>query len=511
MGFWDFRDRAPSGLRRPGKFGALPAIYGTLVTSAIAMVHRGPVGRRGRASRRRCMLPRRLRGPVAGIIDLLAAIPSVVYGLWGLLVLVPAVEAGARVDRASTTTGSARWRAGARRASLLLAGLVLAVMILPIITAVVREVLATVPVEQREAALALGATRWEMVRGSMLPWARSGIVGASALGLGRAVGETIAVAMMLGSQPTLFESLLGSGADAGRDDRVRVQRRRQLAPHLGAGGDGGRRVRRRARRSTSSRGCWWALGGRRWAGPAGARHVRTVRRKPGADRSLPSFARRGVRCPARPGCRPNRGPALLPVSRFRRMAFAGGRAHDRMASVAHRVRAARARARLRRHQGRGCALARTSSRTTASRTSSGNGIKHALVGTLIMIGVAAVVAVPLGVLTALFIRECRIARPAHAARRRDGSACLSTCCSACRPIVAGIIDLDRRGRRHGHVLGPRRGPRARVHHVPDRRALGGRDPAARTAGSGGGGAGARLTAVAHHVERGAPRCRARAC
>ena len=193
-----------------GEFGALPALYGTLVTSAIAMVVAVPLAV-GVALATTVILPRRLRAPVAGIIDLLAAIPSVVYGLLGLLVLVPAVKPVLEWI-AGHNPGIGAFDGpvlGGR--SLLLAGLVLAVMILPIITAVVREVLATVPVEQCEAALALGATRWEMVRGSMLPWARSGIVGASALGLGRAVGETIAVAMIIGSQPTLFKSLLGSG------------------------------------------------------------------------------------------------------------------------------------------------------------------------------------------------------------------------------------------------------------------------------------------------------------
>ena len=109
--------------------------------------------------------------------------------------------------------------------SYLLAGLVLGVMVLPIVAAIAREVLATVPREQQEAAYALGATRWEMVRGAMLPWARSGIVGASALGLGRAVGETIAIALLLGNSPNIFGSLLGPGATLATSSRSSSARR----------------------------------------------------------------------------------------------------------------------------------------------------------------------------------------------------------------------------------------------------------------------------------------------
>ncbi|MGD9695125.1 MAG: phosphate ABC transporter permease subunit PstC [Thermoleophilia bacterium] len=190
--------------------GALPFIYGTLVTSAIALAIAVPLAV-GVALATTVFLPRRLRGPVAAVVDLLAAVPSVVYGLWGLLVLVPAL------------TPALRWIADHNGpfgflegpvtiSSYLVSGLVLALMVLPIVAAITREVLLTVPPDQQEAAYALGATRWEMVRSAMLPWARSGIVGASALGLGRAVGETIAIALLLGNTPNIWGSLLGPGA-----------------------------------------------------------------------------------------------------------------------------------------------------------------------------------------------------------------------------------------------------------------------------------------------------------
>ena len=197
----------PSGL---AAFGAAPFIYGTLVTSVIAMVVAVPLAI-GVALATTVFLPKRLRGPFASVVDLLAAVPSVVYGLWGVLVLVPAARP--LLEWIAAHSGGLGVLAGpVTGQSFLLAGLVLGVMVLPIVAAITREVLATVPRDQQEAAYALGATRWEMVRHAMLPWARSGIVGASALGLGRAVGETIAIALLLGNSPNIWSSVLGPGA-----------------------------------------------------------------------------------------------------------------------------------------------------------------------------------------------------------------------------------------------------------------------------------------------------------
>jgi phosphate transport system permease protein len=213
FGVWGFlsgREWVPQPVDTPAVFGALPFIYGTLVTSAIAMVLAVPLAI-GVALATTVFLPRRVRGPIAAVVDLLAAVPSVVYGLWGVLVLVPAAKPA--LEWIAEHSGGLGVLAGpVTSGSYLLAGLVLAVMVLPIVAAITREIFLTVPAEQQEAAYALGATKWEMVRSAMLPWSRSGIVGASALGLGRAVGETIAIALLLGNTPNVGGSLLGPGS-----------------------------------------------------------------------------------------------------------------------------------------------------------------------------------------------------------------------------------------------------------------------------------------------------------
>jgi len=153
--------------------------------------------------------------PLAVFVDLLAAIPSVVYGLWGLLVMKPVfdhtVEPFLTKTIGKVPVIGALFRGNPAGGDLFTAGVILAIMILPIVTAVSREVVATVPRELREAALALGATRWETVRMAVLPYARSGIVGASMLGLGRALGETIAVSLVVGNGLGIGTSLFRPG------------------------------------------------------------------------------------------------------------------------------------------------------------------------------------------------------------------------------------------------------------------------------------------------------------
>ncbi|MEP6832424.1 MAG: phosphate ABC transporter permease subunit PstC [Gemmatimonas sp.] len=190
------------------KFGALPAIVGTLLSSAIALVLATPLAIAA-AILTAEIAPRWLRTPLTFLIDLLAAIPSVVYGLWGIFVVVPLLRSVVMPFVSDTLQlGGVPWFSGpAYGPSLLAAGLVLAIMILPYIASVLREVLLAVPQSQREAALALGATRWEMIRDAVLPFARSGIVGGVMLGLGRALGETMAVTMVIGNSnaiPTSF-------------------------------------------------------------------------------------------------------------------------------------------------------------------------------------------------------------------------------------------------------------------------------------------------------------------
>ena len=194
-------------------FGALAFVYGTLVISAIALVFAVPVSV-GMALFLTQVAPRRLRQPVTYLIDLLAAIPSVVYGLWGVLVLAPFVAGFYRTvsDATSGVPLLGRLFGGpANGRSFFTAGLILALMITPIITSIAREVFDTVPAGQKEAALALGATRWEMIRGAVLPWSKAGVVGGVMLGLGRAMGETIAAALVIGSVPQITAKLFSSG------------------------------------------------------------------------------------------------------------------------------------------------------------------------------------------------------------------------------------------------------------------------------------------------------------
>lgn len=191
------------------KFGAGAAIYGTLVSSAIALIIATPLAL-GIALFISEIAPAWLRQPLAFLVDLLAAIPSVVYGLWGIFVLVPMLRTHVMPFLRDTLhLGSTPLFAGpAYGPSMLAAGLILAIMILPFISSVSREVLLVVPRSQREAALALGATRWEMISRAVVPFAKSGIIGGIVLGLGRALGETMAVTMLIGNQNRVSASLL---------------------------------------------------------------------------------------------------------------------------------------------------------------------------------------------------------------------------------------------------------------------------------------------------------------
>jgi phosphate transport system permease protein len=194
------------------KFGAAPALYGTVVSSVVALVIATPLAI-GVAIFLSEFAPPWLRQPVAFLVDLLAAIPSVVYGLWGIFVLLPILrEHVMPFLRDDLHLGATPFFSGpAYGPSMLAAGVILAIMALPYISAVSREVLLAVPRSQREAALALGATRWEMIRDAVIPFARSGIVGGIILGLGRALGETMAVTMLIGNRPEISASLFAPG------------------------------------------------------------------------------------------------------------------------------------------------------------------------------------------------------------------------------------------------------------------------------------------------------------
>ncbi|MDH6128065.1 phosphate ABC transporter permease subunit PstC [Kitasatospora sp. GP82] len=206
---------ATASSAHPNPYGIAQFVYGSAVTSLIAMALAVPVAVAVSLYLTE-IAPSWLRKPLSGLIDLLAAIPSVVYGFWGIFALIPAIRpAGTRLSQTlgSTPVLGPVLAGPFFGVSYAAAGIVLAIMVLPIITAICREVFATVPTTDKESALALGATRWEILRMAVLPRSRSGIAGAAVLGLGRALGETIAVTMVIGNSVlSITTSVLGPGA-----------------------------------------------------------------------------------------------------------------------------------------------------------------------------------------------------------------------------------------------------------------------------------------------------------
>ena len=188
--------------------GAL--LFGTIVTSIIALIIGVPIAVASAVFISE-LCPRRLRGSLTILVDLLAAVPSVVYGLWGVFVLAPRLLPAEKWF--ASTFSFIPWIGGGIPTlyNYFIAGLILAIMILPIVSAISREVIATVPSEHKEAALALGATRWEMIRMAVLPYSRPGITGGAMLGMGRAIGETIAVVLVIGSAPKIGSHLFAQG------------------------------------------------------------------------------------------------------------------------------------------------------------------------------------------------------------------------------------------------------------------------------------------------------------
>ncbi len=192
-----------------GIFGALPLVVGTLITATIALMIGVPIAV-ATAIYLTELCPGKARGPLTIMVELLAAVPSIVYGLWGVFFLIPKLKPAEQWF--SDHLGFLPFVGGSVAGpSYFVAGLILAIMVLPIVSAISREVMATVPVEHKEAALALGATRWEMIRMSVLPYSRAGITGAAMLGLGRAIGETIAVTLVIGNAPVIGNSLFSQG------------------------------------------------------------------------------------------------------------------------------------------------------------------------------------------------------------------------------------------------------------------------------------------------------------
>ena len=196
------------------QFGMLTFLYGTVITSVIALIIAIPVSV-SIALLLTEVVPPRYAQPIVYVIDLLAVVPSVVWGLWGLIVLAPWLQTEIYMPIASGVTGipvlDSLFGQPTSAESFMTAGIVLAVMVVPIITSLSREVIATVPTTDKEGAYALGATRWEMIRGAVWPHSQGGVVGAILVGLGRAIGETIAAALLIGSSPQITSHLFATG------------------------------------------------------------------------------------------------------------------------------------------------------------------------------------------------------------------------------------------------------------------------------------------------------------
>jgi phosphate transport system permease protein len=188
------------------EFGALPAMVGTVVSSLLALAIAGPLGLLA-AIYLAELAPGWLEKPLSFLIELLASIPSVVYGLWGLYVLVPLLRSPVQTELHNSLGFLPAFSCAPLGLGMMAAVVILAIMILPYTIAVARDVLRAVPDDQREAMLALGATRWETIWRVVVPYARSGIVGGLMLGLGRAVGETMAVTMVIGNRPDISACL----------------------------------------------------------------------------------------------------------------------------------------------------------------------------------------------------------------------------------------------------------------------------------------------------------------
>jgi phosphate transport system permease protein len=192
------------------RFGALPFIFGTLVSSLIALLIAVPLGV-ATALFLTELAPLKTRQPIIIAIEMLAAVPSVIFGLWGMFVLIPWLRDSLFVWLKRYLGFLPLFQGPIYGLSMLAAGIIIAIMILPIVTSISREILRSVPNLQREAAYALGATRWEVLKIAVLSYARRGLFGAAVLGLGRALGETMAVTMVIGNRPQISASLFAPG------------------------------------------------------------------------------------------------------------------------------------------------------------------------------------------------------------------------------------------------------------------------------------------------------------
>ncbi len=189
-----------------GEYGALPFIFGTVVSSFIAILIAVPISV-GVAIFLTEIAPRWLSTPIGFLVELLAAIPSVIYGLWGIFIFVPFVRNYIQMPLHDVLGWMPLFSGPPLGIGMLAAGLILAIMIIPIITAISKDIISSVPILQREGALALGATKWETIKYAVLPYAKTGILGGIILGLGRAIGETMAVTMVIGNRAEISSSI----------------------------------------------------------------------------------------------------------------------------------------------------------------------------------------------------------------------------------------------------------------------------------------------------------------
>jgi phosphate transport system permease protein len=191
-------------------YGALPFIFGTLVSSLLALLIAVPLGV-ATALFLTELAPFRIRQPIIIAVEMLAAVPSVIFGLWGIFILIPWLRDHLFLWLKHSLGFLPLFKGPIYGVSMLAGGIIVAIMILPIVTSISREILRSVPGLQREAAYALGATRWEVIRIAVLSYARRGLFGAAVLGLGRALGETMAVTMVIGNRPEISASLFAPG------------------------------------------------------------------------------------------------------------------------------------------------------------------------------------------------------------------------------------------------------------------------------------------------------------
>ena len=427
-----------------GEFGMLAFLFGTLVTSILALIFAVPLSI-GIALFMTEVAPSWLKTPVIYVMDLLSVVPSVVFGLWGVLVLAtPISHFYTNVSNVLSPIPiiGGLFAEPVNGRSFFTAGLILAIMIVPIITSLTREVFDTTPRSEKEAALALGATRWEMIRGSVFAHSKGGMVGAVTLGLGRAMGETIAVALVIGSSPQITEKLFSPGysmpsvianefGESSGNYRGRAHRARRGAVH--------HHDPREPRRPDDRQPLAREVEGRMTA--TAHTHARP------AEIDVIDLS------PKRSGRRVRNGIATA------LMGFVRGR----------RPRPAALRPRQRDPEGR-VGASRGASSPTTSRPSRrhGPGMGPAVVGTIVITATAAAMAVPLGILGAIYLHEygkTGQARPGAALlRRRDDRRA-----------------VDHHGPVHLHDLGRalrrrtasrlRRGARARLPDAADRHPL----------------------------------------